>query len=254
MKKKIEYLKKITVFLSVCFIYTGCATIYEVAKPKMDPPTAFLPDPGRMEEMPATSPFRKIWFNRKIEWKKYRKIYVAPVSTKYMLDDKWWDNINTSKATDLKKEFKVIAEYMRNSFRESIENDPLKRYQLADAPGSDTIVIELAIVELVPTRAFFNAIETVAGFIIPPVSLLTLLNAGHVAMEAKMLDGSSKKIIALLADKEKDQGALIDIAGMTWWGHSRLIIDNWSKQYVKIMTNDQYKHLRDRSPFTLFTW
>ena len=253
MKKYYNLIKLIAVLLFVIFIFTGCATTYKVMKPKMDPPTAFLPDPGRMEELPVTSPFRKIWFDKKRDWSKYKKIYVASVSTKYMQDDKWWDEINTSKATDLKKQFKVIAEYMQNSFKEAIKMDKTHRFLIADKPSPDTIVLELAIVQLVPTRAFFNAVATTVGVFIPGVSLLTLLNAGHVAMEAKMVDRSSNKIIGLLADKEKDQGALIDIVGMTWWGHSKRIINNWSKQYVRVMTHDQHKYLRDRTPFTLFT-
>lgn len=240
---------------AILFIFCGgCKTAYSVMRAEPAPLTDFLPDNKKLKDQEADFPFRKIWIDDSVDWKKYKKIIVAPVYTEYLLKQDWWSGVNEEKiASDAKKDCCFIAKYMENSFRDSISRDTDHRFNVVSKPGTDTIILEMALTELVPTKAFFNAAEMVAGFFVPGMGLLSLLNSGSVAMEARIKDSESGKVIAMFADREKDTAAIIDIAGLKWYSHAENIIDGWSGDFVKL-SNSGNLDVRAKFPFELISF
>jgi hypothetical protein len=68
------------------------------------------------------------------------------------------------------------------------------------------LVLELALVELVPSKAFWNVGAGAAGFIVPGASLLSLAGAGSIAIEVRARDGANQQVIEMLEKIEAEGG------------------------------------------------
>lgn len=239
--------------LAAVFFLAGCESAYEVTNADPSPVTNFLPDHQLLKEQKASFPFRRFWYDRKIDWNRFTKIKIEPVNISYMLSDTWWQQVNPGKAGSMREDAVQIASFMQNAFVNAIQQDPCCNLSVTDTVDSQTIVVRLAIVKLVPTKAYLDAAGTVAGFLIPGASLVNILNHGTVAMEGMIIDGGDNRIVAMFTDTEKDESAIIDINGLTWYGHARGIINNWAKEFADLSETNDPEKLKKPFPFTLIS-
>ncbi len=220
--------------LIVSFI-SACSTIQEELRPDPAPMTDFLPDHDKLRVQKADCPVNRFWTAPGVKWDSYNKIIVSRVDTSRLMKQSWWAQVNTRElVSDPRKDCETIARYTENSFMSAILHDKKKRFMLVSAPGEHTLYLELAVVELVPSKPFLNAVENTAGFFIPGFGLLTMANKGSVAIEGKIVDSATGKIICMYTDREVGDGAVIDLASLTWYRHAEIIIDHWSKEFVEI--------------------
>jgi hypothetical protein len=66
---------------------------------------------------------------------------------------------------------------------------------IVDKTGPDTLSLELALVQIVPSKADLNVVENVVGFVIRPLGFLTVFNSGAAAFEGKLKTDFPLKII-----------------------------------------------------------
>lgn len=245
----------LALFMVSLAAWSGCQTAHKATKPAPAQVTAFLPEPQKLKEQKPTFPFNKLWFDDGFDWRKYNKIVVAPVDTEHLLKQDWWKKLNEQKAvSDPKKDCITIGNYMRKAFQTAVREDPQKRFAVVDAPEPGALILELALVDLVPTKAFLNAVETVVGFVIFPVAFLTTLNSGSVAMEGRIKDVQTGKIVCMFTDRENGSFAIIDAAGLTWYRHAENIIQEWSRNFVAIANSEDYLKVKRKFPFKPVAW
>lgn len=237
--------------VSVLFLTAGCETAYDVTNADPVPVTSFLPDHQLLKEQKPSFPFRRFWYDKNIDWTRFTKIKIEPVNISYMLSDTWWQQVNPGKIGSMKEDAAQIATYMRNEFISAIQKDSFCSLKITDSVDSQTLILRLAIVKLVPTKAYLNAAGTVAGFLIPGASLVNILNHGTVSMEGMLIDGGDRRIVAMFTDTEKDESAIIDIAGLSWYSHSRNIIKNWAKEFTELAETEDTAKVKKPFPFTL---
>ena len=84
----------------------------------------------------------------------------------------WWQQQTGARKAELAGDTQAFALRMQKQFKQSIANYPGKSIHLANSPGPGVLVIEMALVELVPSNAYWNAGATAAGFVIPGAGLL----------------------------------------------------------------------------------
>ena len=238
---------------------TGCHLVYEITRAAPAPNTAFLPNPGRMQDQPVEAAFQRRWIAPHVDWQRYRKVIVAPVNIDYMLRQGWWERQSyTEKLGFYHDDCRRIANYMQKVFRDDLITNQEHRYLVTEVPGPDTLRLELAIVELVPTKAVLNGIEKTVGMALPMVvstamTPLSNLNEGSIAMEGKVVDSQTGRVLAMFADRERAEAAALDLAGFTPYGQSELVIRNWGTEFIRIVQ----AHMQpvDRMlPFTLITF
>lgn len=240
-------------------VATGCHLVYEITRVAPAPDTAFLPDPGRMQDQPPEAAFQRRWIAPRVNWGRYRKIIVAPVNLDYMLRQGWWDRQSyTEKFGFYHDDCRRIAKYMQKVFRDDLIANQEHRYLVTDVPGPDTLRLELAMVELVPTKAVLNGIEKTVGMALPMVismamSPLSDLNDGSIAIEGKLVDSQTGRVLAMFADREKAEAAAIDLAGFTPYGQSELVIRNWGAEFIRIV-QAHTKPVERMLPFTFITF
>ena len=125
---------------------------------------------------------------------------------------------------------------------------------IVDKAGPDTLRLELALVQLVPSKADLNVVENVVGFVIWPLGFLTVFNSGATAFEGKLRDSQTGKIVCSFVDRETDEPAVVNFPGFTYYGNSRYFIDRWSRQFVDFMNAKDYRKLKTDFPLKLIVF
>ena len=151
----------------------------------------------------------------------------------------------------------------KDLFIKAAKEDPKHHFTVADQPdagpsaGGKTLVLETAIVQLVPSKAVLQALGFVSW--IPTAVMLggsTLSQSedqgkGVVAIEARVRDAASGQVVGMFADREHPPTAIIDIKSINWWAPARKIIDNWASQFIATANG---KKPKNSSNLELLVW
>lgn len=246
------FLLNIIALCVLAFFATGCHR----ANP-MEAQTKFLPDPKRMSAMDEDGPINKIWRDPESDILSYDRIIVMPVSLDYQFPRTWMERNNVRYWMDKdQQDFSEFARYTERAYKKAIYKD--KRLSLAGRPGPKTLILEVALVKIVPGKPILGGIRNITNFTIIGLILLplktgastTLDMATHssVAMEAKLRDSETGKLLAMYADREKQKTAIFSTRDFTAYGNLRQIADSWAENFVKMMNKKKAK------PFEVFVW
>jgi hypothetical protein len=252
----------VCLFCSLCLLlaFTGCR-----AKPAPD--AGFLQDPKLMKAEKGI-PYNRIYINQKFKNKTYREIYVAPVNTDYVMAQNIWEKATLASVNkeDVKKNVAMLAEYQRNAFIKACEKDPQKHFKVVDKPGPNTLILETAIVQLVPSKSELQAIGLIPVFGVGLGVTAVQLGAssasksedvgkGVIALEARTRDGATGEISSMFADRQHPPTAIVDIKALFWWEPAKPICDGWAKQFVAIANDPERKKKIEEIPnFQLLVW
>jgi hypothetical protein len=219
-------------------LFLGCR-----AKPAPD--AGFLQQPALMKAEKDV-PYNRVYVNPSYHDKKYTEIYVAPVNTSYVMAENIWEKstLAESNKDDVKKNVAMLAEYHRNAFIIACKKDPNKKFKVVDKPGPNTLILEMAIVQLVPSKAELQAIGLVpvmgVGLGVTAVEIAASgatksedQGKGVIAMEARTRDGGTGEVVSMFADREHPPSALLDLKSLFWWEPAKPICDGWARQFVE---------------------
>ncbi len=202
---------------------------------------------------PATLPFHKAWHKPSADFTRYTLIYFAPVDTSHLLKLSFWKSSGRSEEK-IGQDAEKLAEYTRGVFQKAFQDDPNKRFRLADAPGPNTLTAEIALVEIVPSKVTLNAIGY-TPFVGSAAKLLRNTTAkSSVAFEGRVRDGATGEILAMYADRETEKMSPINLNDLTWFGHAYAIINEWAGQFVKVANKKKGETVKDSPGFTLKPW
>ncbi len=220
----------------VCGLMAGC-------RASMAPDAGFVPRPELLHP-DKNLPFDAVWLQDGVELNSYKKVYVAPIDTTHLLRLEWWDRVNMAPG-DQKQQADELAGFFRDAVTKAFQSDDGKRFEVVDAPQSDALLIELAVVEVVPTKVWLNALAyVVAGS----------LSQGTTAFEGRFRDGKTQRVIAEFKDREFGQLDLVSINDLTWYRHSKHTIRVWSDDLVKICNRAPNEVVAPMSTVTLKPW
>jgi Protein of unknown function (DUF3313) len=249
-------MKRVTSLLLVaitCLI--GCR-----ARPA--PSAGFNEEPSRMTLQPKDAAFQRLYLDPNHKWGGYTQLYVAPVNMHYMMTQSFWEKASEANLSkeDVQKSADQIAEYTRQAFIKAAQNDPKKHFTVVDTPtGPNTLIVETAIVQLVPSKAVLNALGFVSW--IPTAVMMGGSTAsgsedqgkGLVAIEGRVRDGASGQVVGEFADRERPPTAIVDIKSLNWWAPARKVIDNWGKQFIAL-SNSPTGTVKSSPTFELLVW
>ncbi|MEF3696968.1 DUF3313 domain-containing protein [Desulfolutivibrio sp.] len=200
-------------------------------------------------------PFQKVWVKSGAEWKKYTTLYIAKVNTSYLMNSTWWQQ--SVRSADMQKDVAEVAAYMRDAFRKAFAADANNRFRIVDAPTPDSLTLELAMTELVPSHVVMEALSLVAPYgsgVAVQAAAKGSESKCTVAFEAKIINSKDRQVLAMAADREQGKVAPINLNALTWYGEARVIIDEWAGQFVQIANRRPGEAVKDSSPFTLSPW
>jgi hypothetical protein len=217
------------------------------AKP-MKQPTGFIEGAGggATSEQRDLYPFHQAWFQPGWNAPRYGSIVIAPVNVDYLKKEGAWAKTNL-KGARLEKDTANLAAMAQEAFQNAFREDEASRFQVVDAARGDSLVLELALVEVVPNKAVLGAL----GFAATAASMGAAgiaakeVGKGSVAVEGRVRQSDTGEIVAKFADREKGKFGPINLRRATWYGEQRKIIREWA---------DQCEKVKDTKTFTLRPW
>lgn len=233
----------------VCFGLTGCTSM----KAKPSEGAGFVP----VQEMTKREdlPFHKTWVKAGVDWKKYKTLYIKDVNTQYLLEAEWWQQ--SMRQDKMEADVQEIATYMKQQFETAFRNDPQNRFEVVESPAAGSLLLEMALTELVPSKPVLEALSIVAPYgsgIAVQAAAKESGAKGTVAFEAKIEDADTGEVLAMAADREQGKAAPINLRALTWYKEAEGIIDEWAAQFVQIANRRPGEIVKDSSPFTLKPW
>ncbi len=249
-----------SVILLIVLILSGCSTMTSMQS-SMESQLKAPPSQGAgyvpMQQMAKRPdlPFNKVWVKQGVNWNQYRTIYIAPVNTSYLMQANWWQQ--TIRADQMRQDAAHMASYMRSQFIRAFQNDPNHRFRVVMSPQKDSLILEMALTELVPSHVLLNAIK-IAGPYGSGVAAAALERGTEaqstVAFEARIKEARSGQIIAMAADREYATTRIIDLRGLTWYGNAEQIIQQWAQQFVQVANRRPGQTVKAASTFSLKPW
>jgi len=225
------------------------------------PAAGFNEDPSRMALQDKNAAFQRLYLDPNHKWGGYTELQIAPVNMHYMMTQSFWEKASEANLSkeDVQKSADAIGEYTRNAFIKAAQEDPKKHFVIVDKAGPKTLILETAIVQLVPSKAVLNALGFVSW--IPTAVVMggsTLSQSedqgkGLVAIEGRVRDGATGQVVGEFADRERPPQAIVDLKSLNWWAPCRKVIDNWGKQFVEL-SNSPTGKVKNSSTFELLVW
>jgi hypothetical protein len=146
------------------------------------------------------------------------------------------------------EEAESLGSYFENRFRMELEQ---RGHAIVDAPTSDSIAWEIAIVELEPSAAAVNVAATAAGFFVPGTGLIKQFTKGSVAVEAILRDGNDGSVLAEFRDRESDKAAIITLKDFQRYSHTRSALDEWAQQFAELSTTPSSVQVEEGLPIEI---
>ena len=247
-----------TIAATVVFGALFCLSMGCKAKPAPD--SGFLDKPNLMTEV-KRAPFDRSYWDPKYDPNNYNELMVAPVNMNYVMAQNLWEQANFANLNPgVKNDLKNVGEYVQFSFVTAAEKDPKKHFKTVTTAGPKTLILETAVVQLVPSKAALNAV----GYVFWEATAATVVGQGAtqsedsgkgvIAIEARLRDGATGKVMAMFADRERPKEAIINFKALTWWEPVKSVIDDWSSQFIELSNVLRDKVVNRSSPFGLLIW
>jgi len=227
----------------------GCQSdkIHEKMRVAAAPLSDFLPDHQLLERQPDTFPFHYLYV--KDCPKRYQYVYVAPVETKHLRESKGWEAFDRKLSGKLSTDVDALAVFMRKAYVQAFRKAtvPGRLMVTDDKSKPGTLIVEPALVSLVPTKAELAAAGIAASVAVPGIGLVTTLaSPGSITVECRVRDAATGEIVAMYADTEKDPNAIIAPASLTWTYSARINIKSIAAYTAVILvTKDRHLLRRD---------
>jgi hypothetical protein len=204
-------------------------------------------------------PFDRVWVpsdSKQLQANraKYNKVIIAPVNTRHLAQMPWLRQQSAKRQADVMQDAIELGQFFRKELQNGYRTN--SRFDVVNEVGPGTVYMELAIVELRPSRAWINRAGAAAGFIVPGASVAmgVFTERGYIAIEGRFRDAQTGKLIALMADKEADRIRLINLAKLSWYQNSKDHLSIWAKQLVALTNTSFDTKVKDASKFTLRPW
>jgi len=243
MKKHLFFLALAVGFMAVL---TGCQTIEEKTRIKPEPISDFLDHHELLVAQKPSFPFH--YFYLKEDAGTYKNIYIAPVDTTYLRKNKNWAAVDEKMAQTIGSDIQKLADFMQNAYKNEFLMAKGNKLNVVESPNlPDTLILESAIIKIVPTKAEVVILGTAANLILPGISAIAgQIATGTITIECRIRDAKTKKIIAMYANTEQDQHAILNIAGMQWYTSAENNIRKQANYTARIFSGADYSTTRRR--------
>jgi len=228
------------------------------AKPTGDPPSAFLGGATAEQQLAENElyPFHQIWLEPDWNAPTKRTIVVAPINTQHVKEAGWWKQANLKGDSEkLAEDLANLATRTQDEFKKKFGKDA--RFEVVETPRDDSIIFELAFVDVVPNKAALGALGLAASVVAAPAGAAIAAKEGakgSVAIEGRIRNASDGRIVGKWADREKGKFGPINLRRATWYGEINKIVEEWADQWVKIANAEPGEKVKDTRTFTLMPW
>lgn len=211
------------------------------------PDSGFLEHPEQLDDRPGYTPFNAFWMKPGVKMTEFDVVLVAPVDTTHLEKMDWWGSASLAGSTGdfaPDREARALADSLERSLKERLRGRK-HGTQLSDTPRGRAARLELAIVEVVPTKVWLNTI----GYVFSGA-----LDHGSTAIEGRVRDLESNETVAAWKDRQTGQFALVSAADLSWYAHAEKAVAYWAEMHGDLFHESLEKFGEGRSPVTLRPW
>ena len=157
----------------------GCSALSN--SPAAD--SGFIENAENMEEHRERYPFNAVWVSEDYKRNKstYKNIVIRPIDTSYLLKTGDWKHLQSRSTEKIHEDAKIIAVDIETSLKDALRAKKDSAVKLVNDIGPNTLILEAALTELVPTDLVRNAAGDVAGFYVLQAELKP--TSVHAAVE-----------------------------------------------------------------------
>lgn len=245
--------------LALLAILSSCSFGNRMLKARPTAPSPFFEQPRLAQDASRHLPFQKVWTtpdpNILAKGKAKKKLFIAPVTLHFLRPvDKKLATLEISKGGVHRQESDV-ARRLQEEFIRAFRQSPCPIYKLASKPASDTLILQLALIELNPTSPKGNAVMTMMKLAVSPVaSLGGFFTKGTMAIEGKVIEPHSGRAFFQFADKEADRLTFLSTRDFQPYGHAVYTMREWAVQFEQMTRNPPGQIMKDSSFMTLMPY
>lgn len=220
------------------------------------PDSGFLANPERMTAQRERAPFDRVWVRPGFVRSDYNALIISKVNTEFLMANTGWDAANPANKT-LAQSAEELAQFTGDTFVQAFSADPHRRFKIVQRPGNGVAVLDLAIVELVPSKAVLGALGLAAPLAkAPALAIVSKVAGGNtcVAIEGRLRDAFTGETLMMFADREEPPFRILDAKAVTWYGDAKDSIKAWAKQLVELANTPIHDTVKDAPNFTLNPW
>ena len=246
-------MKKVMMGVVLTVLATGCSTdwVHRMTRQDAAELTDFLPGKERLVRQPDTFPVHYTWMDTNAVLKAdFQSVYIAPFDVSYLRKGNGYDEWR-NKAVGLDAAITELGEYGREAFIQAFKARAIK---VVDDPATPrTAIFEFAITGFVPTRAEIEVVGSVGSFFcpIPGVGLVAdCLAAGSLAIECRVRDSGTKKVVLMFADAEGEPKALLQFAKYTYTAAAKINLKRIANNLAESCVVEDASKMRRDFPFS----
>jgi|694.fasta_scaffold19893_6 hypothetical protein len=184
----------------------------------------------------------------------FSKVYFAPVRTTSLERQGWWSSQSAVKQEQLQLDAAKLAREFHGMLNRAARNDPGRRLAVVSAPGVGTLTVEVAITELEPAKAYWNAGATAAGLVVPGAGLLSAAGSGSMTIEGRLRDGGTGKVIATFRDEMRDRMAVVNVDSYSWYGGSEKNLEEVAVKTARVLNAGADEVVASSAPIRLVAY
>jgi Protein of unknown function (DUF3313) len=180
------------------------------------------------------------------------------VNTDHVLAKSTWARMNV-RYLAFDDDLAGVAAEFRQTVIDAFRNSPANHLRIVDGTSEKTLMLELAITELVPSKALLTTIGLAAWAAplevgVPVGAAATFAETGWMAIEGRVRDAATGQVVAMFADREQSKIRVIDVQSLTWYGHAHESMRDWAGQFVALANTPHRFRVEDSSAFALLPW
>ena len=234
----------------VSLILTACAV-----RQRTEPVVETFLDGVPRESSILDIPFMHAWIDPDANIASYSTIYVKPVRTDLMPEEMWRRSrgLAVSSEESFQKDAAIIARYFRIRLLGELKSTSAQRFAVVDTPDATSIVLAVALTELVLSEPLVRAAALAVPF--PGVDLaLSTITDPHVSFAARFASPDGKHLIATAADRRFPPVRLIDLNKLRARSSAREIVAHWARQLAQSIQLDEFKKVEGNAWFSILPW
>lgn len=241
----------------------SCSSLKKYAKARPSETTEFLTHGKDLRATnPMESPFVKVWRNPSTAvWEKARTLptlHVTPVCMDHLRPmQRVLAKVESGGEASRNKAASKLAAYLRSEFERAFRHSPKPLHEVVETPAADSLLVELALVELDPNPITGGVTRRVINLLAFPgaESLVADPLKGRIAIEGRLYDPVQKQVLLEFQDAEQNRSALIlSLHDYNRYSHARKVIREWAEQFEQLVREPPDAKIRDSSAFMISIW
>jgi hypothetical protein len=236
--------------LALFCIFTACSL-----KARVDPlPPSFL-EGAPLESTIAEIPFQHAWAAPRDQSTSYESIYIKPIRIDLLPADEWKRSrgFATSSQTAFERDAAILARYFRIRLLAELNKVPSPRFSVVDALGEKTIIVEIALTELVLSEPLLRMLAIAAP--VPGVDVaLSVFSDPHVAFAARFFAPDGSTLLGTVADRRFPPLRVIDLNKLRARSSAREIISLWARELAETIQFEELRTVKRSSWFSWWIW